>query len=149
MKLTRHRPDFVLFVVIILLTLIGLVSIFSASSIIALVKYDKSTAYFFIRQLVWVILGLFVMLFTMNIPFTRWQKLSKLFLLGSYVSLILVIIPPFREAINGAHRWLSFGPLNFQPSELAIVAIILYLSYLLSKEIGCKTPRPRFGRRWC
>ncbi|MCX7569863.1 putative lipid II flippase FtsW [Tumebacillus sp. DT12] len=134
MKVTRHRPDFVLFVVVVLLTLIGLVSIYSASSIVALVKYEQSTAYFFIRQSVWVILGLFVMLFTMNIPFTRWQKLSKLFLLGSYLALILVLIPPFGKEVNGAYRWLKLGPLSFQPSELAIVGIILYLAYLLSKK---------------
>lgn len=134
MKVTRHRPDFVLFVVVVLLTLIGLVSIYSASSIVALVKYEQSTAYFFIRQSVWVILGLFVMLFTMNIPFTRWQKLSKLFLLGSYLTLILVLIPPFGKEVNGAYRWLKLGPFSFQPSELAIVGIILYLAYLLSKK---------------
>jgi cell division protein FtsW len=133
MKLTRHRPDFVLFVVVVLLTLIGLVSIYSASSIIALVQFEK-TSYFFVRQLIWVILGMCVMLFTMNIPYTRWFKLSKLFLLGSYLTLILVIIPPFREDINGAYRWLKLGPFSFQPSEFAIVGIILYLSYLLSKK---------------
>jgi cell division protein FtsW len=137
MKLQRHRPDFVLFLVVVLLSLIGLVIIYSASTILSLKQTETTTAttnFYFFRQLVWVILGIFVMLFTMNIPFTRWIKFSKLLLLVSYVTMALVFMPVIGKNINGAYRWLHLGPLQFQPSEIAMVAIIMYLSYLLSKK---------------
>ncbi|MGZ4163377.1 MAG: putative lipid II flippase FtsW, partial [Tumebacillaceae bacterium] len=130
MKLTRHRPDFVLFFVVIVLVFFGLVNIYSASTIIAL-QSEKNTAYFFIRQLIWVFLGLFVMLFTMNIPFQRWMKLSKLFLLGSFIMLPMAFL---FEGVNGAHRWINLKVVSFQPSELAMLSIILYVSFLLSKK---------------
>jgi cell division protein FtsW len=130
MKLTRHRPDFVLFFVIVVLVLFGLVNIYSASTIVAL-NTANNTAYYFVRQLIWVVLGLFVMLFTMKVPFLRWLKLSKPFMLGSFVLLPMAFL---FKGVNGAHRWINLKVLSFQPSELAMLSIILYISFLLSKK---------------
>ena len=71
------------------------------------------------------------MLFTMNIPFQRWMKLSKLFLLGSFIMLPMAFL---FEGVNGAHRWINLKVVSFQPSELAMLSIILYVSFLLSKK---------------
>lgn len=135
MKLNRHRPDFALFLTVILLVLTGLVIIYSASTIFSLKQTNSGTTdFYFLRQLTWVVIGFFVMLFTMNIPFTVWQRLSKLFLLGAYILLTLVLIPGIGDEINGARRWIDLRFTSFQPSEMAMIAIIIYLSYLLSKK---------------
>lgn len=133
MKLNRHRPDFALLLTVILLVLTGLVIIYSASTILAF-KRTESTDFYFMRQLTWVVVGFFVMLFTMNIRFTVWKRLSKLALLGSYIMMLLVLIPGIGVEVGGARRWLDVGITTFQPSDLAMIGIIIYLSYLLAKK---------------
>ena len=132
MKATRHRPDFLLFLVVILLSLIGLVSIYSASTILSFKQYDGNTSHYFTRQLFFVVVGLFGMLFTMNIPFKTWYKLARPLFLLSYFLLGMVLL--IGVGANGARRWIDFGAFTFQPSELAMLAIILYLSYLLTRK---------------
>lgn len=134
MKLERHRPDFVLFVVVILLALFGLICIYSASQMVALEETGmQSTDKYFFKQLQWVLLGLLVMLFTMNVPFLRWFKLSKLMLFGSYILLALVFAPGVGVHVEGANRWVDLG-VQFQPSDLAMLAIIVHIAALLSKK---------------
>ncbi|ASS76275.1 putative lipid II flippase FtsW [Tumebacillus algifaecis] len=135
MKLERHRPDFILFVVVILLALFGLICIYSASQMVALEESKmQSTDVYFFKQLKWVLLGLLVMLFTMNISFMRWHKLSGLMLLGSYVLLGLVFMPGIGVHVEGADRWVKFAGVQFQPSDLAMLAIIIHVAYLLSRK---------------
>lgn len=131
MKLTRHRPDFVMFIVILLLVSIGLLSIYSASIIWASQEMGQSPNYFFIRQLIWAFLGLIAMLITMNLPFWAWKKLLIPLIPISLFCLMLVFV--FKE-VGGAHRWIMFGPFSFQPSELATLTVIVYLAHLLSKK---------------
>ncbi|TCP55536.1 cell division protein FtsW [Tumebacillus sp. BK434] len=134
MKLERHRPDFVLFVVVILLALFGLICIYSASQMVALEETGmQSTDKYFFKQLQWVLLGMLVMLFTMNVQFLRWFKLSKLMLLGSYILLALVFMPGIGVHVEGANRWVNLG-VQFQPSDLAMLAIIIHIAALLSKK---------------
>jgi cell division protein FtsW len=134
MKETRHRPDFILLFVVILLTFIGLVAIYSASTIVSYRIFEKDTDHIFLRQLIWVVLGLFLMVFAMNIHYRVWFRLSRLILLSSYFFLGLVLIPGVGIVINGARRWLSYGGLSFQPSDYAMFGIIIYLAYLLTKK---------------
>jgi cell division protein FtsW len=139
MKLQRHRPDFVLFVVVILLALFGLVCIYSASQMVALKETRmKSTDLYFLKQLRWIGLGLLVMLFTMNVPFMNWHRRSGLILLLSYVGLGLCFVPGLGLGADidgiGAARWVGIGPITFQPSDVAMVAIILHIAYLLSRK---------------
>ncbi|MGB8956561.1 MAG: putative lipid II flippase FtsW [Tumebacillaceae bacterium] len=132
MKATRHRPDFLLFLVVILLSLIGLVSIYSASTILSFKQYDGDTNHYFLRQLFFVGIGLFAMLFTMNIHYQTWYRLSRPLLLLSYFLLGLVML--IGISVNGAKRWIGIGSFTFQPSELAMLAVIIYLSYLLTRK---------------
>ncbi len=133
MKLERHRPDFVLFVVVILLALFGLVCIYSASQSVSL-KEGNSTDFYFLKQLRWVVLGLLVMLFTMNVSFMRWFKLSRLMMLASYIGLLMCFIPGIGVEIEGGKRWIDLWVATFQPSDLAMCAIIIHISYLLSRK---------------
>ena len=134
MKATRHRPDFLLFLVVILLSLIGLVSIYSASTILSFKQYDGDTSHYFMRQLFFVAIGLFGMLFTMNIPYQTWYRLARPLFLLSYFLLVLVLVIGLGTDDWGARRWISLGFFTFQPSEFAMLAIIIYLSYLLTRK---------------
>jgi len=144
MNETRHRPDFLLFLVVIVLSLIGLVAIYSSSMIFAL-QTQENTDFYFFRQLMWVGLGLFLMLFTMNVHYRIWQRTAKLLFLLSYFLLAIVLLFGVGGDEKGASRWIPLGPFTFQPSDLAMLSIILYLAYLLTKkEDRIKDPKASF-----
>lgn len=131
MKLTQHRPDFILFFVILLLVSIGLLSVYSASMIWATQEMGKPADYFFLRQLIWSVFGLASLLVTMNVPYWKWKKLLTILLPVSLLTLLAVFLFP---RVGGAHRWILVGPLSFQPSELATLTVIVYLAHLLAKK---------------
>ncbi|MFC4769879.1 putative lipid II flippase FtsW [Effusibacillus consociatus] len=131
MRLDRHRPDFIILIVTLILVSIGLINVYSASIIWSYQNLGNSPSFFFKRQCIWSGLGLVVMFASMNIPFWFWKRLAKPLLLGSFAMLPLVF---FFTPVNGARRWIDLGPLSIQPSELAIFAVIVYLSYLLTKK---------------
>ncbi|GGG89517.1 putative lipid II flippase FtsW [Paenibacillus radicis (ex Gao et al. 2016)] len=130
---SRGRPDFLLLILAILLAGFGLVMVFSASSNVALVaqKFNNDAFYFLKKQLLWALLGVFTMLFMMNLPYKFYKK-GFIFLFIPV--LIMLLIVPFTEPINGASSWLPIGPLRIQPTELAKLALILYLGSLIAKK---------------
>lgn len=131
MKLSRHRPDFIMIIAILLLVSIGLLTIYSASTIWAFQEKGLSPHYFFIKQCVWSLLGLGGMFFAMNMPFWYWRKLFPIMLLASFITLLLVFVFP---DINGAHRWIGIAGFTFQPSELATLTIVVYMAHILTKK---------------
>ncbi|BCJ86556.1 putative lipid II flippase FtsW [Effusibacillus dendaii] len=131
MNLPRHRPDFVILIVTLLLVSIGLLSIYSASIIWAYQELDKPPNYFFVRQCIWAFVGLIIMLVIMNLPFWRLRKPLKLLIPLSFVMLLMVFLFP---GVNGAHRWIYIGSNTIQPSEIAVLTLVIYLSHLLTKK---------------
>jgi cell division protein FtsW len=123
--------DPVLLVLAVALLLIGLVAISSAS-----VGYAEATHgtmwHHSLRHLVYLCLALVAAAVCYQIPIEFWYRSGWLWLLLSSLLLILVLVPGVGKNVNGSQRWLEFGPLTLQPSELAKAAMILYLSgYLL------------------
>lgn len=108
--------------------------VFSASSNIALVssEFNNDALYFTKRQLMWAVLGIFSMLFLMNLPYTVFKR--GFLILFIPVLFMLMIVPFTSSNINGAHSWFNLGPFSFQPTEPAKLAIILYLGALISKK---------------
>ncbi|THF74235.1 putative lipid II flippase FtsW [Cohnella fermenti] len=133
---TSHRgaPDFLLLILTLLLVGFGLVMVFSASSSMASVskKFGYDALYFTKRQIMWAGLGTFVMLVLMNIPYTKYKKWFAPFLF--LTTLMLMIVPFVASDINGARSWLGIGGLGIQPTEFAKIAIILYLSAIITKK---------------
>lgn len=132
---TRHRPDFILLFVVLVLVSIGLLNVYSASMIWASEQLQSAVAspsYFFKKQLLWAIMGTFVMLFIMNIYYKIWIRFAKSGLVASV--LLLAVVPLVGKEVNGAKRWLDIG-FSMQPSEFAILTIVLYISYLLTKKM--------------
>ncbi|MDP4114386.1 MAG: putative lipid II flippase FtsW [Bacillota bacterium] len=119
--------------VLIMLTL-GLIMVFSASAPTAEKQYND-VYYFIKKQLVFALLGVIIMFLAANYDYKRYGKKTVLGLMAaSIIFLILVLIPGIGRNINGSSRWIYFGPIPFQPSEMAKLSLILYLSYNLSKR---------------
>ena len=128
----RVKFDYILLSVTILLVLIGLLMVYSASNVVAMYKYND--CYYFIkRQLIFAGIGLSLMIVIMNIDITIIYKFSSIIFILTMVFLILVLIPGIGVVRGGARSWIGLGSLSFQPSELMKVSIIIFLSKYLSK----------------
>lgn len=131
-KATSDRP---LFIIANLLAIFGLVMVYSASSVIASDKFDGMSGYYFLRQLLWAGMGYLMMGLLMNLDYHHLlkKKLILTLMAGSGVSLLLVFAQPPR---NGAHRWLHYGPLSCQPSEIAKLVLLVFLAWFLHNHVA-------------
>ncbi len=132
-------PSFDLGVIVAVTTLVlfGLLMVYSAS--IALAdgpRYESYGRYYFVlRHGVFVVLGLVSLAFVLSVPMRVWHKLAVPLFLFSMLLLIVVLIPGLGREVNGARRWLPLGVLNFQPSELMKVAMVLFAAaYTVRKQ---------------
>lgn len=124
----KGTPDFQLLILTLLLVGFGVIMVFSSSSSLF---FKGDPLYFLKRQLVWVVLGSIVMFTVMNIHYSKFKKwYAPIFI----ITLILLLLVASSERINGAKSWLSIGGLGIQPTELAKISIILYLSALITKK---------------
>ncbi|MDD3748929.1 MAG: stage V sporulation protein E [Bacillota bacterium] len=130
-----YPPDIVIFLITLTLLSIGVVMVFSASSVTARATYGD-TYYFLKRQLAWAAIGVFAMIVTMQIDYDSWRKLAWPVLIVALLLLLVVLVPGFGTAIRGSRRWLDIGPLTFQPSEVAKLAMVLFMASFLSNRIG-------------
>jgi cell division protein FtsW len=113
----------------------GAVMVYSASSPRDLLGGQGNGTGEFVRYLVFGAIGLGAMhvLSRRGLALLD-QRLVNLLLLGSFVLLLLVLVPGFGVQVNGARRWFSAGPIQFQPSELMKLALILYVARYLSEH---------------
>jgi cell division protein FtsW len=138
MQIETHHSghyDSPLFVAILGLIIISVVMVYSSSSVVALTSYDDA-AFFARRQLMWAVAGLLVMAATMRMDHRLLgdQRVVLAILLISLMLLAATLVPGIGRTINGSRRWLRLGMLSFQPSELAKVALVIYLSYYIAKK---------------
>jgi cell division protein FtsW len=127
--------DFWLFITVLILLSLGLVMVFSASAPTSQ-KENKGDAYFiFSKQLKFALAGIVAMFLAANYDYRKYGKKTVMALMGaSIILLIAVRIPGIGHEVNGSWRWINLGPIPFQPSEMAKLALILYLSFTLSKR---------------
>ncbi len=128
----KTRYDETLIVVILILAAIGLVLLYSTSAYNGRVKFQDSL-YYLKKQGFATVLGLLGMAFIAQIDYHRWIPLSIPGYLTAIALSVAVIL--FGDEYNGSKRWLSLGPFSFQPSEFAKVAVILFLAWLVSKNV--------------
>ncbi len=126
--------DLVIMLMAIALTCFGVVMVYSASSVMAAKKFHDG--FFFLkRQGLFALLGFALMLVTMRVNYQFWRKLAAPILLGCIVLLVLVLIPGIGGSAGGASRWIKLFPgFNFQPSEIAKIALIIYMAYSLDRK---------------
>ena len=132
MHIRRGSPDFVLFALVLALLSVGIIMVFSSSAVAA--AQDIGDPYYYLkRQLLWAFLGLSGMVVVMNIDYSRYRGYVDWFLLGSIV--LLALVPLVGLESKGAVRSLGVGFLSFQPSEIAKLAVIMYLSRNFSRYL--------------
>ena len=121
------RMDTALFVALLIMLGFGLVLVYSSSFALAEVRFGGSE-FFFARQMVRALLALAGFMIFINVDYHFWGKLSNLGYITAAILLLMVLLMPGSQAINGAKRWLTVGPLTFQVSDFARMAIILYVA---------------------
>ncbi len=126
--------DYILLLIVFALIGIGLVMISSATHNYSLFQPNLYLA----RQIAAAVLGFIAMMLALFFDYRRLKNYAELIYIGSIVMLVMVIF--FGRTVSGGQRWFYFGPINFQPSELAKIAIIISLAALLSSkdlELDC------------
>ena len=132
--------DQALVCVVVALLAMGLVMVYSAT--VALPDSPKFAryvpTYFMTRQLMFIAVSLVAALLAVQIPVSFWEKASPWVFVVSLLLLVVVLIPGIGKGVNGAKRWIPLGVLNFQPSELAKVAIAMYAASYMVRKMDIK-----------
>ena len=129
----KVAPDLWLFGVVMALVFLGVVMVYSASAIIAADRFGDP--FFFLKkQLFWALLGGGLLWGALRLDYRGLQRLVIPLLVLSFALLVLVLVPPFGQSINGTRRWIRLGALSFQPVELAKFSLVLYLASFLTRR---------------
>lgn len=139
MEIGRERvraagADYAVMIVVGLLTLFGVLIVYSASFAFGALEFDDPY-YFVLRQSAFAMMGAGAMFITMRANYRRLRMVSLLLLLGAMGLLFVTLIPGIGFESNGAQRWISLGPLPpLQPSEFAKLALVIYVADWLSSK---------------
>jgi len=128
----RVSVDGWLFTVTLLLVFAGLVMVFSASAVMAKERYGTAS-YFLVRQLMWALAGIVVMLIAMRFDYRRYKHPGVVFSFLGVTTLLLISVF-FLDRSHNTHRWIHWAGFSFQPSEMAKPALILFLSFFLESR---------------
>ncbi|MGE3857777.1 MAG: putative lipid II flippase FtsW [Dehalococcoidia bacterium] len=129
-----HAPDYLLLTAVIMLCVIGLIAVYSASYALGAAEF-KDANYFVKKQAFAFVLGLIGMTIAAMIDYRILMRLSPLIMFVSLVGLALVLVPGIGREQNGASSWIALGPLPpLQPSEFAKLAVLIYLSAWLAAK---------------
>ena len=129
----RVAVDRTLLAVTMILALVGLVMVFSASAIVAGNRF-QDPGFYLKRQVAWLALGVLLMYLASRIDYIFWKKLSIPILACILVLLVMVLVPSFGMSAKGARRWLPLGPISVQPAEMVKLVAVMYLAAYLSKK---------------
>jgi cell division protein FtsW (lipid II flippase) len=126
--------------VTVALLMFGLVMVYSAS--IAMPDNPKFARYahthFLMRHVLSLVVAFIVAVLAFQVPLATWEKLAPWLFVMSLLLLILVLVPFIGKGVNGARRWISLGIMNFQPSELAKFAVLLYAADYMVRKMEVK-----------
>lgn len=120
----------------------GLVMVYSAS--IAMPDNPRfgrlgySQTYFLTRHVVGLVLGFVAALLAFQIPIRTWERMAPYLFIFSLLLLLAVLIPHVGRSVNGARRWIPLGVMNFQPSELAKLSVVIYAADYMVRKMDVK-----------
>lgn len=138
----RVKTDWILFLTVLALVCFGLVMVYSASSLVAELKYHVSSTYFFLRQLGWAVFSIALLLYCMKRDYRQWNNPRIAF---AGLGLVLLLLVAVYLTDSGSHRWLKAGPFSLQPSELAKPALALFLAFFLCRRLGAVNDKYTLG----
>ena len=127
------KLNILLLIIVTIMALYGIIMIYSASSVWA--QYKFNDAFHFAKyQFIFFIISFLCMLIVKKIDYNLYKRHSNKILLLSLILLILVLIPGIGTLRNGSRSWFKIGPFGLQPSEIAKVSLIIFLSKYLEKN---------------
>lgn len=115
------------------LMIIGLTMV-ASSSVMVSTKYFHQPFHFLIRQACYLATGLMLALIVIRTDSSTWEKISMPMLIVCLLMLLVVLVPGIGRSVNGSRRWLAFGPIGIQVSEMAKLTMIFYLSGYLVRQ---------------
>jgi len=133
-KTPHYGYDPVLLASVMLLIGIGLVAVYSASSILAEARYGDHY-YYLKRQTVFCLFGVMLMILAKNINYLFYRKLVYVLLGLVFLLLVLLLVPGLGTKVGGAQRWIKFGFISLQPSEAAKLSLAIFMAYSMSKNV--------------
>ena len=122
-----------LLIILAALCVIGVVMVGSASSVISMSFYGSPWSIFF-KELIWMVLGTIALVITIRVDYRKWRRWIPLVLAGTLVLLVFVLVPGLGVTSGGSSRWVGFGQLRVQPSELMKLALALFGADLIAKR---------------
>ncbi|MEI7784601.1 MAG: putative lipid II flippase FtsW [Betaproteobacteria bacterium] len=132
--------DQALVFVTVALLLWGLVMVYSAS--VAMPDNPKFSRYanthFLVRHVFSLLSAFVVAVLAFQVPMSTWEKLAPWLFIASLALLVVVLVPFIGRGVNGARRWISLGVMNFQPSELAKFAVLMYAADYMVRKMEVK-----------
>ncbi len=124
----------VIFVICAILISFGLIMVYNSTAVKAY-EYHGNASYYLLRHLIFILIGVTICFILMLVDVKNLQKWAKPVMFLAIITLILVLVPNIGRRAGGAQRWFRLGFFNFQPSEFAKLAVILYLAdYLVRKD---------------
>jgi cell division protein FtsW len=133
LPISPRRQDVFLLISTLLLIVIGTVMVYSSSAIMAMDRFHDGQ-YFLKRQIFFVVLGLGMMFFFLQVPYQKLKTFAYPVIILSFVMLLLLFVPFLGKKVGGAVRWLNLGFISFQVGELVKVALVLFLAFFLSRK---------------
>jgi cell division protein FtsW len=131
----RHQADYVILVVVVALTALGILMVYSSSALKGYLSQDADTFATVGPQIQWAILGLLAMAVMMRIDYRYLRLASVPFYVVAMGLLVLVFVPQFNIVVGGSARWLKLGPLPaVHPAEIAKLALVIYLANWLARR---------------
>ena len=138
-RATATRPAYrpgtyvLLIATVTVLNVVGVVMVLSASSVVSLT--DRGSAwYYFERQLVWTVLGVIGFSVAQHVDYRHWRRVVRPMLFVSAALLLLVLVPHIGIEVGGSRRWLGLGAWRFQPSEIAKLALVVFVADVLTRR---------------
>ncbi len=129
----KKEYDYTILLLAVVLTCFGVVMVYSSSSIMAAKRYSDGF-YFLKRQGAFAVGGFMIMAVAMHLDYHHLRRLAVPFLLLCTALLVAVLIPGLGTHVGGASRWIRLGFISLQPSEVAKLALIVYMAHSLAKK---------------
>ena len=128
--------DYSLLGTIAALLVIGAIMVYSASiSLADSPKYQTSEYHFILRHLIYMSVGIFAGWCVFNVPIDKWERLSYPLAVLGIICLFLVFVPGLGKSVNGATRWIGFGPVNLQVSEVVkFVSVLVIAKFAIERQ---------------
>jgi cell division protein FtsW len=129
-----HKPNFTLIITILVLVMVGLIAMASASSVISHDQFGDNLAMLKNQLLNGVAVGLVFFIIMALVPYRFWRRVNLILLIVTLLCLVAVFIPGIGINFGGANRWINLGITSFQPSEMAKLTMVIFFAAWLDKR---------------